>query len=584
MSSRLSPDEREQLQSLIQALQEERITPEESARLEQWICHDEEARWFYVQYMNLVALLYWDRSEESEPVQPVSKESKEGKRAGESPVLGLLGDAFQAGVSFLSRSFVLTLLLAIGLPGILFLLLVIDMARQPVARPPVAVAPLTVAQVTRTHDCVWQPGSEALSDGALLLPGRQVRLSRGIVEIIFDSGARVLVQGPATFDAASAKQGFLRAGSLVAHVGAEARGFAVATPTATIVDLGTEFGVCVNEEGRAADVQVFQGEVELAPAAAKNHDVARHRLAAGRAVRVAMSDRDSAVVVTEIAPQKKRFVRELPAPVQSTQTAIVADFSGGAGDSQPDQFPGAAGSGWAGGWSVRETKKLNSTASIEEQNPLRGNGKYLRASIERQPGNSKAGLCAGVERRLTLDGPVDLTKPYVLSFDFRVDALRRFTSPGDRVSICSRRRSQAESQEGSGWHICVVGGESARFGHSGNWSFLQCDEASKRRNVDSGIPVREGSVYSFRILVDPPARQWTPSIAVDGGQPTAFAPMGMRSEGTAKDNGYWPFVHLFGRVRGGNEGANVEKISFSVDSIRITAASAPQGGPIPAGP
>jgi hypothetical protein len=48
----------------------------------------------------------------------------------------------------------------------------------------------------------------------------------------------------------------------VAKVPAPAIGFTVDTPTAIVHDLGTEFGVHV-EEGRRADVQVFNGKVDV---------------------------------------------------------------------------------------------------------------------------------------------------------------------------------------------------------------------------------------------------------------------------------------------------------------------------------
>ena len=48
---------------------------------------------------------------------------------------------------------------------------------------------------------------------------------------------------------------------LTANVTEPAKGFSVLTPRATVVDLGTESGVEVNNDG-ATDVVVFKGEVD----------------------------------------------------------------------------------------------------------------------------------------------------------------------------------------------------------------------------------------------------------------------------------------------------------------------------------
>jgi hypothetical protein len=55
MSSKPPAPKTAELVELIQALHEERLGPEDAARLDSWIRDDETARWIYVQYMNLYA-------------------------------------------------------------------------------------------------------------------------------------------------------------------------------------------------------------------------------------------------------------------------------------------------------------------------------------------------------------------------------------------------------------------------------------------------------------------------------------------------------------------------------------------------
>ena len=89
-----------------------------------------------------------------------------------------------------------------------------------------------------------------------------VRLLEGLVKVRLDDGAEVLIQGPAQFRVEQTNQFVLDFGKLSSVVPPSALGFVVRTPSATVVDYGTEFGVLVNRVGRT-EAHVFKGEVEL---------------------------------------------------------------------------------------------------------------------------------------------------------------------------------------------------------------------------------------------------------------------------------------------------------------------------------
>ena len=117
-----------------------------------------------------------------------------------------------------------------------------------------------VARVTAVIDCVWPRDEEPLAFGDLLHVGQRVRLDRGVVQLTLESGARVLVEGPADFVASSRWETQLDLGRVAASVPRSARGYTVLTPTVEIVDLGTEFGVEVEKSG-ASQFHVFDGEI-----------------------------------------------------------------------------------------------------------------------------------------------------------------------------------------------------------------------------------------------------------------------------------------------------------------------------------
>jgi ferric-dicitrate binding protein FerR (iron transport regulator) len=85
------------------------------------------------------------------------------------------------------------------------------------------------------------------------------RLDAGIMQVVYDNGAKVLVQAPARFELATNQLLRLQRGRLSARVPEAAIGFIVETPTAKVVDLGTEFGVTAGEND--SEVHVFEGEV-----------------------------------------------------------------------------------------------------------------------------------------------------------------------------------------------------------------------------------------------------------------------------------------------------------------------------------
>ena len=120
----------------------------------------------------------------------------------------------------------------------------------------------SVAVLTRGVNLDWE--STAITPGTPLSPGL-LKLRSGIAQIEFYQGARVLIEGPAEFRLISSGEATCTRGKLSAHVPPQAKGFRINTPKGTIVDLGTEFGLDINEA--SAEVHVFKGEVELHQAA-----------------------------------------------------------------------------------------------------------------------------------------------------------------------------------------------------------------------------------------------------------------------------------------------------------------------------
>jgi ferric-dicitrate binding protein FerR (iron transport regulator) len=118
-----------------------------------------------------------------------------------------------------------------------------------------------IATLTRETGVVWGTETNNLEAGSQLSAG-WLQLKSGVIEVEFDSGARVILEGPADLQLISPTEARLRSGRISAHVPEPAHGFKVYTPDATVTDLGTEFGVD-REASRPMKIEVFEGKVEV---------------------------------------------------------------------------------------------------------------------------------------------------------------------------------------------------------------------------------------------------------------------------------------------------------------------------------
>jgi hypothetical protein len=82
-----------------------------------------------------------------------------------------------------------------------------------------------------------------------------------MAQVVFYSGTRVVIEGPAEVRLVSAGEAFCRTGRLLAEVPEPARGFRLQTDHLDLVDLGTSFGVDASHD--QTEVHVFQGKVHL---------------------------------------------------------------------------------------------------------------------------------------------------------------------------------------------------------------------------------------------------------------------------------------------------------------------------------
>lgn len=120
-----------------------------------------------------------------------------------------------------------------------------------------------VAMLNRVVDAQWSSEEEAPRPGSPLEP-RLLRLKSGLAQVVFYSGARVVIEGPAELQIISPSEASFPLGRLTAEVPPQARGFQIRARQMTVTDLGTVFGLDAKE--RATELHVFKGSVECFPA------------------------------------------------------------------------------------------------------------------------------------------------------------------------------------------------------------------------------------------------------------------------------------------------------------------------------
>ncbi len=193
--------------------------------------------------------------------------------SGGSPVLGFLCDSIKTAQGAIASPTPLSLIMATSVVAFVLVVMAMiylpgdgdrraDFATRSVDEQ--RVPSVIVARITDLENCVWSDPGMARQHGDLLRAADVVHLSEGMVQITFGSGAATLLQGPVRFRVDSDNRGTLCLGKLTALVPRQASGFVVDTLAAHLVDLGTEFGVGVDDHGTTR-MRVFQGRVRVEP-------------------------------------------------------------------------------------------------------------------------------------------------------------------------------------------------------------------------------------------------------------------------------------------------------------------------------
>ena len=276
------------------------------------------------------------------------------------------------------------------------------------------VSATEIATLVDARDCKWRSSRDVLVENRLS-PGI-MELDSGVALIEFDGGARLALQGPARLELIGPKTARLHQGNATVRCEEGLYSFSLLTPTSTVIDLGTEFGVAV-EPGGASEVHVLDGEVEVADGSDKPQQ-STLLLNAGETVLLASNGENRMVSdstktwIRDYSTQADRLAKTVPPRVIARDTFPVHP-------GQEKRF--SLGTGWGGAW-------WQATAG------RKGDFRFLPMEplVKRDAKSGLAMLVGGwVEVRRLLATPIDPTEAQTIYLGFslyRTNATQRDNS------------------------------------------------------------------------------------------------------------------------------------------------------------
>jgi hypothetical protein len=341
------------------------MTAEDVKRLDSLLSQDEDARRFYNNYMYLHAELYSQHAS-LEAVEsgsdfglPIS--GCELEQAGSNPDrveigLGAAQESPQTRKRYRWLAIAAAVVIGAGVSSwVTYSLTRVAASKAPAVAKSTGEPAADVARITATRNCMWAEAAKNLGFGSRLSPGQRLDLATGLVEITFNDGAVVVLEGPATFDVDSPGKAELHEGRLAAVVPERAHGFQVATARLNVVDLGTEFGLMAEREG-TTEIHVFNGLVKAQLLDEQGKQVRTLELNTAQAARI-----EPAALVAPIRVRDDEFVRTLSVTAGPHDGLYAYDgfnYPAGPLDEQNGGF------GWAGPWfSVEADNKTTSRSN-----------------------------------------------------------------------------------------------------------------------------------------------------------------------------------------------------------------------------
>jgi len=199
-------------------------------------------------------------------------------------------------------------------------------------------APEPLATVSRIAS---QDSASSYRVGGHFGPGDRLMLRAGLVELDLQGRGTMIVEGPADLEFSGPLAATLKTGRVLVHVNDRGHGYRLESPRGSIVDLGTTFGVSVDETTGEVETHVIAGEVKTLPSGGGDAVLLREnealRLGAGAHVRIPA---DAAAFYASLPPAHQKSFRMVHWPMEVDGARGIGTRTLGFGDEDFDlRFP-----------------------------------------------------------------------------------------------------------------------------------------------------------------------------------------------------------------------------------------------------
>jgi len=269
-----------------------------------------------------------------------------------------------------------------------------------------------IATLSSSSGCRWDSDTAERHEGQRLTKGT-LHLLEGVAVVHFDCDATLTLEGPAYLELADVNRATLRSGKAVFSGAGDLDAFTLETPLSKIQDEGTEYAVSIAPGGNVLEIHVFNGRVRCEPASDPDRPI---HLDAGQARRF-----QGATGSEPIPLAASQFVRTPPVRSPPSNDLLVSESFAYDGERLVGQNGGL---GWNGAW--RKSK-----ATDHEQADRLCPGEGLPWPGESSgPGDGVLLLSGevGLERDLRKPIQMDRDAAYYLSFLARTKPDRRVRS------------------------------------------------------------------------------------------------------------------------------------------------------------
>ncbi|QDT08210.1 hypothetical protein [Planctomycetes bacterium K23_9] len=391
------PENHERLMELVGLVRDGRLDDSYTTELETILRNDPQALAYYVESIDLTAMLYRQQGVTGDDQAP-----------NETHAITPMPTVRKKHRWWLVASGSVTICASLlaGVLGGRLLLPVDDLStRNAGGLPQTASGDSEIATLSFSTGCHWDLTDQSRYEGQRLTP-ETLRLVEGVAVVHFDCDVQLTLEGPAHLDLASVDRAMLRYGKVVFSGDGDLEQFTLETPFSKIQDEGTEYAVSVDRAGNVGEVHVFDGRVNCEP----SEQGSQPSRSVSKTIQIDAGDARQFVGPNSVKPIKlaaSRFVRE-PAKQTKRLNAQVAveNFVYPTGS----VVGRSGGSGWKHGWTIASEKTQG--AVVRSGDSLRWPGQ----SDSESDGSLIIQGHSGLQRRLQDPICMDQDGVYYLSF------------------------------------------------------------------------------------------------------------------------------------------------------------------------